>query len=412
MSAAWYLLGVGALSLLLSLNARFPVQRFGGLSLVSFFAGWLTTELALHHLLVQLGLAGGLIYAGALQDSSLPGYGGAFLLVVSWAQLVRLHRRAALAEMALDSALATLRGERGSQNPVGFTQVLRPFSLRHKEVTVERRQYATHGGKALHAHVYYRKDRPQNAPVLVFAHGGGWVVGFKRFQALPMLNQLAALGWVCVSLDYRLAPRATFPEPLVDIKRGIAWTKRHVTEWGGDPSFVALSGNSAGAHLAAMAALTWDKPELQPGFEQDDTRVSACIPFYGVFDLLNSKGQWRHSGMQNLMRFVVIKQSLAKARDQYELMSPITHVRPDAPPFFIIHGDVDSLVPAGESRHFSDALREVSSSPVLYAEIPDAQHAFEIFRSIRGVYTVRAAAEFLELVRSGRNALQDGARAA
>ncbi|MCA9644869.1 MAG: alpha/beta hydrolase, partial [Myxococcales bacterium] len=248
--------------------------------------------------------------------------------------------------------------------------------------------------------------------VLVFAHGGGWVVGFKRFQALPMLNQLAAQGWVCVSLDYRLAPRATFPDPLIDVKRGIAWTKRHVAEWGGDPSFVALSGNSAGAHLAALAALTWDKPELQPGFEAEDTRVSACIPFYGVFDLLNSKGQWRHSGMQNLMRFVVIKQSLDKARDQYELMSPITHVRRDAPPFFVIHGDVDSLVPTGESRHFSEALRAVSEAPVLYAEIPDAQHAFEIFKSIRGVYTVRAAAEFLELVRSGQNTLKHRAHAA
>ncbi|MGE0324873.1 MAG: alpha/beta hydrolase fold domain-containing protein [Polyangiaceae bacterium] len=412
MSAAWYLLGLGVLSLVLSLNARFPVQRFGALSLVSFFGGWLTTELALHHLMVQLGLAGVLIYEGALEDFSLPGYVGAFLLIVSWAQLMRLHRRAALAELALDSALATLRREGQQRAAVGFGDVWRPFSMRHKEVKVERRQYATHGGKALNAHVYFRKDRPQNAPVLVFAHGGGWVVGFKRFQALPMLNQLAAQGWVCVSLDYRLAPRATFPDPLVDVKRGIAWTKRQVAEWGGDPNFVALSGNSAGAHLAALAALTWDKPELQPGFEDEDTRVSACIPFYGVFDLLNSKGQWPHSGMQNLMRFVVIKQSLDQARDQYELMSPITHVRADAPPFFVIHGDVDSLVPTGESRHFSEALRQVSTSPVLYAEIPDAQHAFEIFKSIRGVYTVRAAAEFLELVRSEQNALGHGARAA
>ncbi|MCA9628748.1 MAG: alpha/beta hydrolase [Myxococcales bacterium] len=412
MSAAWCLLGLGCLSLLLSLNARFPVQRFGSLSLVSFFGGWLTTELALHHLFVQLGLAGALVYLGALTDFSPHGYAGAFLLVISWAQLVRLHRRAALAELALDTALAKLRGERDPGRQVRFGEVLRPFSLRHKEVRVERREYAEHGGKKLYAHVYFRRDQPRNAPVLVFAHGGGWVVGFKRFQALPMLNQLAAQGWVCVSLDYRLAPRATFPDPLIDVKRGIAWTKRHVEEFGGDPSFVGLSGNSAGAHLAALAALTWDKPELQPGFEDEDTRVSACIPFYGVFDLLNSKGQWRHSGMQNLMRFVVIKQSLAKARDQYELMSPITHVRADAPPFFVIHGDVDSLVPTSESRHFCEALERVSSAPVLYAEIPDAQHAFEIFKSIRGVYTVRAAAEFLEFVRSEQNTLRQGVRAA
>lgn len=399
MGADGYLLLLGSISLALSVNARFPIRRFGTLSLVSFFGGWLTTELALHHLLVQAVLCGVLIVQGALQGFPWLGLVGGLLLIVSWAQLLRLHQRAQLAGAALDTALQGLRGDdRVEPVTFGLRDVLRPFALRQRDVRVQRRQYAEHNGRKLYAHVYSRKDLPKDAPVLVFAHGGGWVVGFKRFQALPLLNQLAQLGWVCVSLDYRLAPRATFPEPLVDIKRGIAWTKQHVAEWNGDPGFIALSGNSAGAHLASLAALTWDKPELQPGFEDADTRVDACVVFYGVFDLLDTHKGWRHSGMQNLMRFVVIKQSIQLARDRYELMSPITHIRKDAPPFLIIHGDNDSLVPTTESRHFSQRLADVSTSPVLYAEIPDAQHAFEIFKSIRGLYTVRAATEFLQLV--------------
>jgi len=405
MGADGHLLLLGSISLALSMNARFPVRRFGALSLLSFFAGWLTTELALHHLLLQAVLAGALVYKGALFGFSAHGLAGGLLLIASWGQLLRLHQRAQLAGQALDAALRGLRGgERANPVTFGLRDVLRPFALRQSNVCVQRRQYAEHDGRKLYAHIYSRTDLPKEAPVLVFTHGGGWVVGFKRFQALPLLNQLAQLGWVCVSLDYRLAPRATFPDPLIDIKRGIAWTKEHAAEWNGDRRFVALSGNSAGAHLASLAALTWDKPELQPGFEAADTRVDACVVFYGVFDLLDSSKGWRHSGMRNLMRFVVIKQSIKRARDRYELMSPITHIRKDAPPFFVIHGDHDSLVPTLESRQFSQRLSEVSESPVLYAEIPDAQHAFEIFKSIRGLYTVRAAIEFLQLVLARANA--------
>ena len=112
-----------------------------------------------------------------------------------------------------------------------------------------------------------REDKPSNAPVLVFVHGGGWILGFKEFQALPMLNRMAAEGWVCISIDYRLSPKATFPDHIADVNRGIVWAKAHAHQWGGDPSFVAISGNSAGGHLAALAALTWDEPGFKPGLQ-------------------------------------------------------------------------------------------------------------------------------------------------
>src|SRR5690606_33115781 len=163
--------------------------------------------------------------------------------------------------------------------------------------------------------------------VLVFVHGGGWVLGFKEFQALPMLNRMASEGWVCISIDYRLSPRATFPDHIADVNRGIAWAKEHAPEYGGDPSFVAVSCNSAGGHLAALAALTWDDPAFKPGFEAVDTRVQAAVTFYGVYDLCNRFGHWPNRGIEGLLERFVLKAKRADAPERFEAASPIARVR-------------------------------------------------------------------------------------
>ena len=95
---------------------------------------------------------------------------------------------------------------------------------------------------------------------------------------------LAAEGWVCVAANYRLSPRAVFPDHLVDCKQALAWIREHIAEYGGDPDLICVTGGSAGGHLAAMAALTANEPQYQPGFESADTSVAACVPFYGVYD--------------------------------------------------------------------------------------------------------------------------------
>src|SRR5690349_8356251 len=99
------------------------------------------------------------------------------------------------------------------------------------------------------------------------------------------MNRMAQLGWVCVSVNYRLAPKYLFPTQIVDVKRAIAWVHDNIKEYGGDSSYVVITGGSAGGHLAALAALTPGLDDFQPGFEDADTSVSACVPFYGVYDL-------------------------------------------------------------------------------------------------------------------------------
>ena len=123
-----------------------------------------------------------------------------------------------------------------------------------------------------------------------------------------MLHELAQRGWVCVAINYRLSPKATWPDHIVDCKRALAWVQDHIAEYGGDPSFVAVSGGSAGGHLSALAALTPNAAEWQPGFEDADTSVDACIPFYGVHDMTGdpeSEGAYGHGLIELLERRVM-----------------------------------------------------------------------------------------------------------
>ena len=254
------------------------------------------------------------------------------------------------------------------------------------------------------ADIWRRRDLPRDgkAPVLLQVPGGAWMIGMRRPQAYPLLSHLAERGWVCVSIDYRVSPWHTWPDHIVDVKRALAWIKEHIAEYGGDPDFVAITGGSAGGHLCALAALTPDDPQYQPGFEDADTSVVAAVPIYGRYDWFSTKGPGRREFVGLLQRLVV-KKRLKDHRQVFLDASPITRVRPDAPPFFILHGEDDSLIPVPEGREFAAAMGDVSKSTVAYAEIPHAQHAFDFFGSPRGHYTAQAVEKFLSWVHATRD---------
>jgi acetyl esterase/lipase len=212
------------------------------------------------------------------------------------------------------------------------------------------------------------------------------------------MNHLAARGWVCVAANYRLSPKATFPDHLVDLKMAIAWIRSNIAEFGGDPDFICVTGGSAGGHLTAMLGLTAGDPAYQPGFEEVDTSVAAAVPFYGIYDFANSRHVHGNDGMDRFVEHVILKVAQDEDPDLWRRSSPIFRVRPDAPPFLVIHGTHDTLAPVGEAREFVAALREVSENPVAYAELEGAQHAFEVFHSPRTAHVVNGVAEFLSWV--------------
>lgn len=386
-------------------NAFRPIYAPAKIAVVSFFAGWLTNELVLHHLVWQMALAAIFLALGALHTPA--GYFGLAITMGSWVGLAELYRRSTLAEGAVEKALVTALGEsyRTRIDPavghdkaptIDWRQLANPFPIHHPEVKrVRDIVFRRTAGINLKLDVYHRRDLPKGAPVLLYIHGGGWVIGSKNEQGLPLMTHLASRGWVCVNANYRLAPHGTMPEPVIDLKHAIKWIREHAEEYGGDPSFLVVSGGSAGGHLAALVALTGNDPELQPGFEHVDTRVSGAIPIYGVYDLADRQGLWPHRDLDKLMESYVMKVSRSEAPHAYDKYSPIMRITPDAPPCLVIHGALDTLVPVEDARTFAEKLRGTSRAPVVYAEIPGAQHAFEIFPSLRALSVIHGIERFL-----------------
>jgi acetyl esterase/lipase len=205
---------------------------------------------------------------------------------------------------------------------------------------------------------------------------------------------MASRGWIGVQPSYRLSPLATFPEHLIDVKRAIAWVREHADELGADPDFVVVSGGSAGGHLAALTALTGGRRDLQPGFEDADASVQACVPFYGVYDPGNRLGH-QSPDMTEFLTRVVVKADPDERPDRWATASPLEQIGPGAPPFLVVHGERDSLTSPQEAGAFTANVKEATSSPVGFVGLPGAQHAFDVFPSIRTAYTIRGVARFL-----------------
>ena len=247
--------------------------------------------------------------------------------------------------------------------------------------------------------IWRRDDLPRDAgaPVLVQLPGGAWITGNKQGQAYPLMSHLAERGWVCVAINYRLSPRNTWPAQIVDVKRALAWVKANIGDYGGDPGFVAVTGGSAGGHLTALAALTPNEALWQPGFEDADTSVAAAVPFYGAYDWIDRDGVG-HPGQVRLLERMIVKTKLADAYADFDAASPMSHITAGAPPFFVSHGVNDSLIPVEQGRLFVARLRAASAEPVVYAELPRAQHAFDVFGTPRATFAAEAVGRFLGVV--------------
>ena len=272
---------------------------------------------------------------------------------------------------AIDPALASQLRRR-----LPWVRILvAPLPFLHRGVERTRNLSYGDAGRRNRLDVYCHPARPSGGPVLIHLHGGGFFMGRKSLYSRALLVELARHGWVCVSASYRLRPRAVFPDYLVDAKKAIAWARRHAAEYGADSSVVLVAGSSAGAHLAATAALTPNDSAFQPRFEHADTTVAGAVCLFGYYGPVDRARQALPS-------------------------SPFDYVQPDAPPILIAHGDQDMLVPVEQARALAERLRDVSTSPVVYAELPGGPHNFDLFHSIRFEILVDGIEAFAAWVRS------------
>lgn len=409
---AWAFLAVSLVGALFTANAFIPVRRVPALFMPSFFGSWLTAELAIHHVLWQSIASLVFVELGAL--AAWPGWAALIITFGSWLGLLVLFADGNRAKKTFDTALEGVEPVRKTK-PVPRRNVVLPFSKKRRGIQVTRNiVYRRVAGTVLKLDVVAPADDDEHRPAILQIHGGSWVMGDKREQGWPLLSHLAANGWVCFNLNYRLSPGATFPDHLVDLKAGLAWIREHAEQWGIDPDFIAVTGGSAGGHLAALMGLTANDPEYQRGFEEADTSVQATVPIYGVYDFTSRLGTNRLPFWYQRLERQIMKAFRDEEPEKFRRASPIERIHADAPPFFVIHGDRDTLAPVEEARQFAAELRTVSRSPVVYAELGGAQHAFDIFCSPRTAHMLAAVLKFLDAthavmrVESTEPSLDDG----
>jgi alpha-L-fucosidase 2 len=211
-------------------------------------------------------------------------------------------------------------------------------------------EYGQAGGESLKLDAFV----PEGAgpfPAVILVHGGGWTGGDKsggprKGYMAPMHEPLEKAGFAWFSINYRLAPKHRYPAPLEDVETAIRWVKAHAKEYRLDPQRIALSGESAGGHLAVLAVVR----------AEQDTRVAAMVPFYGRVELaddLKAGDELRAPLMALFDRKTFDDSTRALLREA----SPIHFVKAGLPPFLFVHGTADASVPYQQSVEMQAKLR-------------------------------------------------------
>ena len=338
----------GFVALLLVVNARRrPVPPRHPLPPL-YLPAMITSEMAGLWLVVAPAAAAAAWWAGAME--SRVGLAGSMLLALAWVGQITVWRRSRTGAAAVGDAVDLPR------HPLSRALSVPGAIPPDIERTEHHYAHHPHRARPLRLDLYTDRVSAGPRPLVIHVHGGGWRGGHPRQAGQTILHHLARSGWVVASIEYPLSPEATFPEHLFGIDAAHAWLTAKQPVAGP----VILMGASAGAHLAAVAGLTrsW---------------VHGVVGLYGIYDFLNRDGlrpDWP------LIPEMVMKTTPEADPELYRSASPFDLAHPGAPPFLLVHGTHDSVVPLAESAHFAHLLR---SHGVLadVLEVPWAQHGFD-----------------------------------
>jgi acetyl esterase/lipase len=228
----------------------------------------------------------------------------------------------------------------------------------------------------------YVPENPRGPlPLIVWIHGGGWKDGNEDdCPPLPWTGK----GYVVASIAYRLCQDALFPAQIQDCKAAIRWLREHAAAFRIDPTRVAAWGGSAGGHLASLLGTSADSIEWEKGHPAGSSRVQAVIDWYGRADLtpVCTDPSWAGSASATLLGGT--GQAVS---DLARKASPILHVSGDDPPFLIMHGDRDDLVPLSQSENFAAALKEAGVKVTLVV-LKGVGHGGEAFLDTQQVKVI------------------------
>lgn len=202
-------------------------------------------------------------------------------------------------------------------------------------------------------------------PALVYVHGGSWIHGDKS-EALMFAREMASQGYLVVSIDYRLYPAGTFPAMIQDVKCAIRFLRANSGQYNLDPARIAAIGPSAGGHLVSLLGTSDPSAGWDVGEHLDQSsRVQAVIAMAAVTDLTQ---RFPNADIETM-------KLIGFGEHNILLASPINHVTADDPPFLLIHGDRDTVVPVEQSQLMYDRLVQ-ENVPVQLVIVKNANHSF------------------------------------
>ena len=242
-------------------------------------------------------------------------------------------------------------------------------------------KYVPDGDEAQVLDIYYPETPAKKPlPLLVWIHGGGWSAGSK--SQMPYLYQLSR-GYVTASIEYRFSQKALFPAQIQDCQAAIRWLRAHAAKYSIDPERIGVGGGSAGGHLAALVGTSGGKaafPKIGGNEDQSD-RVQAVCDIYGPTNFWTVITQAEQDkSVKNIFKWNngdpysrLIGAKLGEDKQKCDAVSPVHYISPDNPPFLILHGDRDTLVPYAQSVELSDRLTKAGVEVTLQ-RLPGAGH--------------------------------------
>jgi acetyl esterase len=225
----------------------------------------------------------------------------------------------------------------------------------HASERIKAVEYARVDGTPL----YFDAAIPEGSgpfPAVILVHGGGWVRGDRLTEVQPLFAPLTKAGFAWFSIDYRLSNDwMHFGAAIEDVENAVRFVKAHAAEYRIDPGRVAMVGESAGGQLAAMAALNASR----------DTRVNAVVALYTPTDLVDlaKNSALVPEQLRNSFRGTPLEMLMMARLRQ---LSPLHNVKRDSPPFLLIHGTADRLVPFAQSQAMCDRMKASGASCELY----------------------------------------------
>lgn len=247
-------------------------------------------------------------------------------------------------------------------------------------------EYGKGGDVSLKLDILRPKIQPKTPmPVVVFIHGGGWRNGSKE-RGIERLIPLAQNGCFCVTINYRLTDVAVFPAQIEDCKCAIRWVRAHAKKYNADPKHIGVWGTSAGGHLVALLGTSGGVKELEGkgGWEKESSKVQAVCDWFGPTDFLKIAEDAKARGLtdEQIAKLgasdpisKLVGGKFWEKTDVSGKASPITYVSKDDPPFLIMHGDQDQLVPVSQSQVFHEALKKAGVDSTLKV-MEGAGHGF------------------------------------